>query len=256
MQMLAGIESATAHGFIQRHSLSYPPIFPYRTEEHAPVQEAYSSPRFRESRSHMMADLLFYGAFQHEMAKSLALEYLVELALQYFLRDHGFKIQTAPQTLELSDSTQKGVDLLITDASDVVLLGVDVKLRRGHSSYNRDGYGWNQNLRTPYIYLSLGNLAISTREKEAISAVEWLTNYVVPYIGSSGKIPHIDTFRIYLLERIERSLFGLIERLREPEMYTNSFGLPTGDPSQENYMILEEKLLITHSLFAEIRQSL
>lgn len=251
--MLVEQNSPKLHNFIASHSRSYPSNFPYRTDTDHPLQTASSTEKFRTARRSLMTELLLYRQARHEMAKSLALEYLVQLALQPLFSGSGFEIQCAPQSLECSNHTQKGVDLIICDTTGVVLLGIDVKQRKGNSIYERDGYGWNQQLLAPYIYLSLGNLQITTREQTTVSIIDWLIHYVLNHITDSGKIPHFNPFRDYLLQRIEKSLNGLTERCRESDIFTFSTGLP--DENSEAFTIMERKISITQSVFIEFIQN-
>jgi hypothetical protein len=198
-----------------------------------------------------MESLLAGNAAYHEYAQSLAFEHFVNLALRLPLEGSGFLVQLTPQSLEESTDSQKGVDLLIRDEAKLVYLGIDVKLRRGRSRLQRDGFGWNTRLLSPYIYLSLGDFVANTREGTQISVRQWLHQFAIPHINSTGKIPHWDQFRGYLLARIERSLNGYVEKVREYEEFDNLMGIPSTNESLE---ILIEKLAVMHCLFVELRQ--
>jgi hypothetical protein len=53
------------------------------------------------------------------------------------------------------------------------------------------------------------------------------------------------------LARIERSLNGYVEKVREYEEFDNLMGIPSTNESLE---ILIEKLAVMHCLFVELRQ--
>lgn len=200
-----------------------------------------------------MEELLIGQSEYLEYAQSVAFEHFVNLALRLPFTGTGFVVELCPQSLEMSSREQKGVDLLVMDYEHYVYLGIDVKLRRGRSNLQRDGFGWNQRLLSPYIYLSLGDFVANTREGTQISVRQWLHDYAIPSIGSNGKIPHWDQFRAYLLARIERSLEGYTEKVRELEEFDNLLGIPASPQSLE---ILVEKLAIMHSVFVELRQNM
>lgn len=228
----------------------YPALAHYLVQPDGPELIASNSRAFCLSRFHMLETLLHNLPGHQEMSLALALEYLVHLALRGPLSETGFTLDLSPQSLECSQEGQKGVDLLIADSNQLVYLGIDVKLRVGASAYERDGYGWNARLFSPYIYLSLGNFSVSTRDQQQLSVRDWFRSCAVPHIRGSGKIPHLDQFRSYLISRIERSLNGYLERLREPEMYSNDFGIPTTANEQA---LLTEKLATMQSLFTDLR---
>lgn len=245
-------ESLAIARFTAGLNRSYPPIFPYFVLADGPEAVARSSRDFRNSRQELMELLLMGRAIQEELSLSFALEHMVNLALRVPFEETGFTVQLSPQTLERSEPGQKGVDLLICDSENLIYLGIDVKLRAGHSSYQRDGYGWNPGVLSPYIYLALGNFVVNMREQQNISVREWLKRYAIPKIGSTGKIPQLDLFRSYLIGRIERSISGSLERLRDP--YNND-ERPIGFPrTAQELTIMEEKLSIMQSLFFDLRQ--
>lgn len=232
--------------FTQSIATAYPPFVSYSIHPEHPQVEAITNPAFRRSREVMATAILSGEAFFKEMAEALVLEHIVNLSLRNPLEDVGFKVDLTPQSLEKSNQGQKGVDLLVCDTEQMVYLGIDVKLRRGKSPYERDGFGWNSNLLSPFIYLSLGNFKVDMWDKDNVGIREWLGKYVIPKVITTGKIPEIDVFRKYLLTRIEKSLTGCVERIREPDLFKHDFGLPKTPREQ---LILEEKLALMESLF-------
>lgn len=240
-------------GAIENIVASFPPFVQYLlTLDHPPI-EATSSTNFRTSRRRLMENVVSPHEETKDHAEALALEYLAKLALRTRLRDFGFSVQLSPQSLEMSNKPEhKGVDLLISDTNGLVYLGIDVKLRTGRSIKQRDGYGWNKQLLSPYIYLSLGNFYTDIREKEKASVREWFEKCVVPRMNTTGKIPKLPEFCSYLIARIERSLHGYHERLVEPDGFTHEFGLPE---TKHELHVLKEKIALVHSLFLELQLS-
>ncbi len=234
-------------------------FYPSRTTYHAeppnapngkPPVEATSSDAFLNSRKRLLEQLIAGQPRNREFSQAIALEHMVDLTLRNPLDDTGFTLELTPQSLERSIGSQKGVDLLVRDNQNLVYLGIDLKTGKGSSRYERDGYGWNSTTQSPYIYLSLGSFAVNTREQSAVAVREWLNLYAIPSILNTGKIPLLGDFRTYLISRIERSLHGCLEVLREPEEDRPPFGLPQSD---QELTIMGEKLSIMHSLFYDLR---
>lgn len=216
---------------------------------------ADSSKNFRKSRINFAEGLLEKTTKHQEMAVALTLEYLVVLALQRQLMKVGFNIYLAPQSIECGKEDQKGIDVIIVDSENSPYLGINVKLRKGKSTLSRDSGGWNGNISTPYIYLSLGSLAINTKEKNKLDVKQWLTESVIPNIKISGKFPHFEQFQHYLIQRIEKSLCGLSDVIQhESEKYKTSTyrQAPREDESKQ---IFEEKIRIMHQLFSELKMN-
>lgn len=238
---------------IDRFSSGYKDQYPRRATYHTTEQggelHTRNSKGFRNGRRSLMEGMLKGEANQIEMAEALAMEHLVQLTLQQDLEAAGFWIDMAPQTLDHKDDGQKSVDLLVGGPGDLVYMGIDVKMRRGKSKRDRDGYGWSSRLCSPYFYLSLGNCRLETWEREDVAVREWLRTYVIPKIMTTGKIPRIEAFRQYLVGRMERSLYAYVERLAEGDNYHNDFGIPQ---TVEERDILIEKLMVMHYLFANI----
>jgi hypothetical protein len=237
--------------FITRYSRSYPSSIAFKTDTYGNHIEARSSATFQASREQLMRKLLTGTQTKESMSQALMAEHLVSLAIQPLIAEQGFHTMLAPQSLE-HGKNQKGIDLIISDNEMMTYLGIDVKLRRGRSIQNRDGYGWNATLKAPYIYLSLGNWSTAMREGEEVNVKDWLADYAVPKIQDSGKIPHLNKLRTYLVARIERSLNGYHERLIDGSMYNHSFGLPE---LEEDKVILARKLSNMQSVFTELRMN-
>jgi hypothetical protein len=240
---------SSSASFVDGYTRSYPSSVSFVTDTHGNTVDAYSSRDFQTSRAKLLTSV-FEGKPRHEvMSHVLIAERIVALSLQPVFEDAGFRAVLAPQTLERGGE-QKGVDLIVSDPDNMTYLGIDVKLRSGTSPYNRDGYGWSPSLKSPYIYLSLGNWSTEMREKEEVTVKDWLADFAIPKIQQTGKIPKLHALRQYLIGRMERSLSGYRERLLEPNEGYLCFGLPK---SKEDREILEEKVGIMHSLFADLQ---
>lgn len=238
--------------FIQSYAQGFPSSVNFQSRPGEYVQ-ATSSHRFSMSRASLIEDLL-NGQQRHEvMAQALLAEQIVHLSLEPLLEPTGFYSCLAPQTLELSQDGQKGIDLILSGPHRLAYLGIDIKLRQGRSPWDRDGYGWNQNLCFPYIYLSLGNCFFDMRDNSSVPLRQWLKSYAIPQIPQSGKIPGLHEFRNYLVCRIEKSLQAYTDRLVDPPPNFPDYGIP---PTSAQTEILLEKLAVIHSLFTELRLSI
>lgn len=241
--------------FIKHYSGAYPPSIPYKLDPLGTMHLGTSTRDFRESRKDMMTGYM-YGRQKHEqMAQGLIAEEMVRLALKPLIKEAGFETSLAPQSLERSEiengEKMKGVDLIITDLDKLTYLGIDVKLRKAISSRNRDGHGWNSRLKTPFIYLSLGNWDITMRQGESIEVKDWIKEYTLPKLKSTGGIPVFDDFRRYVVGRIERSLNGFREELDGEYKY--EYGNLPYDLDEIN--VLREKVGIMQSLFTDLNQN-
>jgi len=244
-------ESKQLNRYAARYAASFPPNTNYALDPNGSIFEGTSSRDFRNSRGQLMNSLL-NGERKHRlMTQSLLAEDVVNLALQPVLQD-TFNVSLAPQTVEWG-LNGKGVDIIIADPDDYVYLGIDVKLRPGMSPRERDGHGWSEKLKAPYIYLCLGNWSVGIKEREEVRVLDWIDRYTVPNLKEAKPIPAVGDFRRYVLGRIERNLYGYKEHLLEPDYYTYTNNIPASVASVE---LLEEKLAVMHGLFTDIRMAM
>lgn len=131
----------------------------------------------------------------------------------------------------------------------MVCLGIDVKLKKSRSLRDRDGYGWSSHLHSPFIYLNLGNWSVDTWEEPLVDIRNWITNYTLPKLTTTGKIPKMYELRQYLLGRIERSISGYIELIKDPNEEIAEINIPK---NYQELNILEEKLFLMHQLFSDL----
>jgi hypothetical protein len=239
-------------GFIERYTQEYPPSVDYIISPRGEKVSETTTHKFKTSRIAMMQDLVDGKPRRNEMSHSLFAEEIVCLALDPLLQRGGFSSCLAPQSLE-HGVDQKGVDVLISDKNNMAYLGIDVKLRIGKSLLGRDGFGWSHHLLSPYIYLSLGNWSVDTWEENGVNIRGWLADYALPKIPESGKIPKISELRRYLIDRIERSLSGFMDRVYSPKEDDLNYGMPS---TAEDLMILEEKLPVIYSLFFDLKTAI
>ena len=212
-----------------------------------PIVET-NSINFINSRRTMFNQLVSGKINPKEFPQALFSEHIVYTALEGPVNEMNYKIFTAPQSLDISRKNNKGIDLLICNKENIPFLGINVKLRKGRSSFNRDGYGWHSKLQAPYIYLSLGNWTVDTREGKETRIRQWLDECAIPKISESGKIPQFWDFRNYLIARIDRSLDGFIEKLDNKQNDLN-FGLPE---TMIEMSILRQKLPAISSVFGQL----
>lgn len=241
-------ETVQLNPFARLYAEAFPPKTAYGIDSKGTVLVGKSSKDFSRSRGHLMHHIISGKEQKTSYPQALLAENVVNLALQPVMGDE-FKASLAPQTIEW-DVDGKGVDVLISDPDDYIYLGIDVKMRYGKSPLNRDGYGWSEKLKAPYIYLSLGNWSVDIQERQEVSIRDWLQEYTIPHIQRAKPIPGVVDFRHYLVGRIERSINGYRQRLREADLYEHDFGLPF---SAEGAELLEEKLAVMQSLFTELQ---
>jgi len=218
----------------------------------APVA-ASSSHKFRMARRNLMDQLLTGNPIQRETSEAYAIELITCLALQNALRVAGFVVQLSPQSVEMSTKKQKGVDLIISDLDDTMYLGIDIKFRRGRSPWNRDGYGWNAQQLTPYLYLSLGDFRLQMDDFAELAVRDWLRSVAVPGLNDSKQIPGWRNYSFFVIDRIEKSLFGALKRLESSLQGDSSapmYGFPADNLEQEIFL---EKIAIMQSLFVELK---
>lgn len=235
-------------GLLNRYHCDFPRSIIFSTSEGKDTIEGLSSLKFTNSRVKLLDNYILERKPQTEFSQALLAEELVGIAIKKPLKERGFFLHLAPQNLE-SGKNQKGVDLLITDSNNMICLGIDLKLRKGRSNFNRDGFGWASNLQSPYIYLTMGNWSLKTRQEPHVGIRKWINDYTCPKLITSGKIPNIYELRQYVIPRIERSISGYIETLKEPNI---NFVEATTPKSREEVDILEYKLFILSLLFCSL----
>lgn len=239
-----------AANFIQYCSIdAFPPTAQYLVDTNGNYLNANSNEEFRNNRKKQM-NLYIDGNPKHESIRGLFVEPLVCFSLRPYLQQAGFDIILAPQSLE-HGIEQKGVDLLIVDPDQYVYLGIDVKTRKDRSSKGRDRYGWSSKLKSPYIFLSLGNWDVELRENKKITVPRWTREMVVPNIQKTGKIPRINNFKDYIVSKAENTVYSFRNRLDDRKRYYGG-SLPQ---NREERTMLEEKLGIIHSLLTDISLS-
>jgi len=247
--------------FVIRYLQEFPSTVQIAINPEGETVNAETNSNFLNSRQRLITSLFEYHSASpksdkpptHEtFTQAILTEHIVRLAFEPLLEKTGFNSTLAPQTLERSDEQQKGVDLLITDENNLSYLGIDVKLRTSKSRFQRDGFDWNSMLLSPYIYFSLGNWSVDMKEQEDVTIKKWLTEYAIPKIIKTGKIPQINSLRQYMVGRVKRSLEGYQEMLDEVDI-RQVYGVPETEAGRE---VLALKLEIMHSLFEELEQSL
>jgi hypothetical protein len=244
-------EAVQLNPFAKRYAASFPRSTHFSIDTNGSQLEATNTRDFISSRGLLMDGLLSGNTKHEQMAHALLAENTVELALQPVLKDE-FKARLAPQSLEWSRDGNKGVDILISDSEDYVYLGIDVKLHENRSPRGRDGFGWNDRLKTPFVFLALGNWSVDIQEREEVKVKDWLRYYTIPHLRQSKHIPGVTEFRHYLIGRIEQSLNGYREHLLEPDYYSYDVGLPEDVSGKQ---LLEEKLAVMQSLFTELQMN-
>lgn len=87
---------------------------------------------------------------------------------------------------------------------------------------------------------------------------DWLESFVVEKITKSGKIPHFQQFQQfqqYLLTRIEKSLYGLLDRTKQESPKWNFIGSRNVPMNEIEKTVLIHKLEMINQLFCELRMN-
>lgn len=237
---------------VNRYYQDFPPQINFSSDSQGTPIEGFSSSKFTSSRVALIDNYLSQNNPKKEMSQALLVEEFSNLALEKLLKEKGFSSHLAPQNLE-SGQNQKGVDLIIQDSQKMLCLGIDLKLKKSKSLLKRDGYGWSPNTKSPYIYLKMGDCFMKTKEESSVNLRDWIQDYTLSKITSTGKIPHLDQFRKYIICRIERTLFSYIQTIKEPSNFIAQKTIPKDHQDQ---LLLEEKLFKTHALFSSLCQEL
>lgn len=236
-------------GLVNRYYMDFPPENRFTTDSSGALIIGTSNKNFISSRVSLVSDhILGIKDNRYEMSQAYLAEELVRVALKNPLEERGFFLHLAPQNIE-SGVDKKGVDFLITDSSQMIYLGIDLKLKKGRSRFNRDGSGWCPNLQSPFIYLKMGNWSLETRENPDVNIRQWIQEYTRPKLKTTGKIPRVYELRQYIVPRVIRTLSGYIEALNKPE--DKFYKLYTPEDRQ-SLIILKNKLSTVNSLFSSI----
>lgn len=182
------------------------------------------------------------------LCQGLFAEHLTVLGLQPLIRRYGFTVMFAPPSLE-HGREQPGMDILLCDSENMTYLGIDVKMRRSRDRRYRDRFGWNELVKSPFVYLSLGDWSTPLPDGTAISFSDWMRLYSIPFARRLGAIPYLHDLRTYLVTRIEQNLNAYYDWLRRPDRKQDSYNYPGSD---EDLKLLQEKLSIVQSLFADL----
>ncbi len=243
-------EEHPSRRFTQHYQESYPPEMTFNVGRKNRPHIGTSALQFRKSRAELLENFFYSRPKQAELIQSYFAEQIINLALRPLIAGAGFSSQLAPQSLEHGEG-QKGVDLLITDPQQRVYLGIDVKLRKGHIAYKRDGFGWSQHIRAPHIFLALGDWEPEPHQDEhPVTVKKWLKQHSKEGIYKNGQIPNLPSLRAYVTGRIERTLEHAHEAVREPQIFPYSDMLPAGT---RDIAIMREKIGVMHHLFASLR---
>ena len=235
--------------FTEKYSASTPPRVEYRRLNDNLTAE--SSTTFRESRGKLMTNLLENKPEEITMSHALLSEFVVVLALDPLVRQRGYRVDLAPQTLEHGNK-QKGVDVLVVGRSEKIMMGIDVKLRKKTPDRGRNGGGWQDNISAPAINLNLGNWDVETKDESVDGVKVWLTRGVLPNVVEGGKIPGMNSLRAYLVPRIRRSLENQLERMENklPNCRTDS------RMDRQSQVACKQKLRGLIELFTNAEESL
>ncbi|MCL4384587.1 hypothetical protein M1116_03980 [Patescibacteria group bacterium] len=230
--------------FVERYRAAYSLQPTYYLLGHEPLP-ATSSVNFCRSRTALLDALLTTQPDTITFPHALLAEYVTALSLEPLLTPWDHRVDLAPQSLEHGRG-QRGVDLLIRNAEDKIMLGIDVKLKSNRSRHNQNGGAWLDNLKAPYINLTLGNWEVVTREGAGVKG--WLINCVLPNVPESGKIPHLDELRAFLVPRIKNSLVSQLEISRSGHPHP-WYHLPE---SRQERIVYRQKLEGMIEIFGQI----
>lgn len=237
-------------GLVNEYYRRLPPQIFYAVDDPKNVTiEGFSTRNFITSRTALLDEFLNVNkSNHHEMSQAYLAEQLVRVAIKNPLEERGFFVDIAPQSLEHGND-QKGVDLIVTDSNKMIHLGIDLKLKKGRSTPDRDGFGWCQNTLSPFTYLKMGNWSLKTREEPDVNIRQWIQEYTSPKLKTTGKIPRIYELRQYIVPRIINTIERYIKVTNSPidEFYKNCV-----PEDQQSLDLLKSKLSSLHSVFSNI----
>jgi len=223
--------------FIQRYSQSYPPQKTYYLLNHDPLHTT-CTPDFRTSRTDLLIAHSENKKKHFEFTQALLSEFVTVLALEKPLSLYNYSIELAAQSLEHGQDRQRGVDILITNSQQKIMLGIDIKLGKNSSNLNFNGGHWLDHLKAPFINLTLGNWRPDIKD--------WLKNAVKPNIKKNGSIPDIPQLRKFAISRITNSLMIQYSMLmgRSPRLF-----IPE---TRKDYQVYRQKLEGLIDLFTQV----
>lgn len=244
------IEAAASHlRFVQKYKEAYSPRQIYYLLNHDELLGT-NSRNFRQSRAELLDNLLTRGVKVKSFSPSYLAEYVTALSLDTLVSPFGYRIDMAPQSVE-HGSGQRGVDLILRNTFGKIMLGIDIKLGCNRSSLNQNGGEWLDNLKAPFINLTLGNWKIKAREPEVVTAKDWLLRCVLPNVPGSGKIPYLDDLRRFLVPRIKNSVVSQWEGSRNSAAIAR-FHVPE---SRQDRLVYQQKLEGVRELFGRIEET-
>lgn len=233
--------------FVDRYSRAISPRSEYKLYVDNRVQ-ASSSSGFRNSRAALIDDLIDQSPSRITYSHALLSEQIVNLALQPLVCRYGYCAELSPQSLEHGNG-QKGVDLLILDRRHKIMLGVDVKLGATSPELLHNGGGWLDNLKSPYVNLTLGNWQVKAKDPQIVNVKDWLSHSVIENISRSGQIPQLSEFRQFVCLRLHASLVNLLNRTEHPYHGIPDDDIPT---NRVDYHVFINKLNKTIELFQRL----
>ena len=207
--------------FTQKYVDAYPREIQYRRL--SDNLQGSSTRNFQLAREKQMGELLAEGDEKVGMSHALLSEFVVDLAINPLISPHGYRVNMAAQSIEGGGKDQRGVDLLIVDRQQKIMMGIDVKLRKKKSVENRNGGAWLGNLAAPFINLTLGNWPVEVKDESVGNVKQWLVKCALPNIAGGGKIPGLNSLRSFAVTRIKNSLEHQLARLdnNQPVTTTN-----------------------------------
>lgn len=224
--------------FLENYSQLLPQDSVYKLLHQNPLP-CFSNREYRQSHRQLIESYLQHTKWHEDYSEALLSEYVTLLALDPLLKERNYQINLAPQNLE-HGTKQRGVDLLIATPEYKIMLGLDVKLRRKNSDH--DGGHWLDNLKAPYMNLSLGNWDSDVKK--------WLRGPVLDNFNQSGQIPNFNSFRQYLISRVNHNLDSQIDILNHP--WDTNYTLPV---TREDTIVYRQKLSGLKRIFSDIMLS-
>ncbi len=235
--------------FTKKYAESYPPEINYRRL--SDNLQAKSSNNFQKSREKLIRQLLAQKNETIGMPHALLSEFVVALAVNPLISPYGYGVDMAAQSIE-NGKEQRGVDLLVVDDNQKIMMGIDVKLRGNKIDQGRNGGAWLDNIAAPFINLTLGNWKVEAKNKEVNNVKDWLIFCVLPNINDSGQIPELKSLRYFTVPRIKNSLINQLERM-ESEKTIDFYKLPM---NRQKSLACKQKLTGLIGLFTKIESSL
>ncbi len=189
----------------------------------------------------------------NESATAFAAEFLTRVCFKPLNR-FGYTSNFAPESLESGGAGRKGIDIIISGAHPVA--GLNVKLSAVKPGQLAPRHFYDPDLQCPGMNVHLGNWGVVPREYDSMTPPlgfrDWLEIYALPHIGGSGKLPHMDDFRSYVLSQVSATVRFYLTKL---ELYRNGQYTP-GIQEKKVFpqtlyelQLLQQKLEETDALF-------